>query len=185
MTGIEIDPAPNSSNLTVGKRFTLILDHVQFHPKRGRSNALLEYLCAKRGAELGDLKLNTVRSWFGTSSPTVASTRAVLRALNEDYPFNASVESVASWWKLGGTYPFGPNMSTKEKEILSLNIMRLLSTEAGDDFSKLPPDQLLEIKALALSLAQEFSDPGLRVCPELYLSAIIRDGINRIKKTCL
>jgi len=163
-----------------GKRLSHILDQIGF-PTIRRSNTFQEYLLETCAKELGELKLSTVRSWFGTNSPSVSSTKVILTALQEEYPIGVAIVTVSAWWKLGAEYPFTASLDSISQEKLHFNIMRILTNEAGGDFEGFSIEQLQHFRDSAYELARQFADPSITSCPDEYLVALTRYEISRIR----
>lgn len=176
-----------------GDRLSHILDQIGFKQGRGRVRDFQSYLTDSRPDFFSDLKYTTVRSWFQESAPPMLKIDAIISALQESYSFNHNIPQIKTWWKVGGYYPFidaggeaSPTIHDLQKkneanrEKAQFIVMSLVTEVAGDSFSHLTGEELVQLKDSAVRMNDDFADPFKTDCPSEYLKIAIQNELESI-----
>jgi len=178
-----------------GQRLNHLLDQIGFKEERGRVAYFQKYLIERKPETFAGLNYNTVRSWFKNSSPSMVKIDVIISALQESYSFNHNIPQIKTWWKVGGYYPFiddagaaSPTIHDLQKkneenrEKAQFIVMSLVTEVAGDSFSSLTGEELVQLKDSAVKMNDDFADPFKTDCPSEYLKIAIQNELESIIK---
>lgn len=176
-----------------GQRLNHLLDQIGFKEERGRVAFFQKYLIERKPETFAGLNYNTVRSWFKNSSPSMIKIDVIISALQESYSFNHNIPQIKTWWKVGGYYPFVDGSGTASPTIHDLQkkneadrekaqfiVMSLVTEVAGDSFSSLTGEELVQLKDSAIKMNDDFADPFKTDCPSEYLKIAIQNELESI-----